>query len=174
MDDLEAEFADIINVEIKSVVAGKRQAQKLERFQEKLASLTFLDPACGSGNFLTETYLSLRNLENRVLRARLKSTSLGAEIFDPIKVSISQFYGIEINDFAVSVARSALWIAESQMIQETSDIVGRDLDFFPLKSYHNIVETNALTTQWSDVVACEHLNYIIGNPPFSGAQVMGK
>ena len=104
MDDLEAEFADIINVEIKSVVAGKRQAQKLERFQEKLASLTFLDPACGSGNFLTETYLSLRNLENRVLRARLKSTSLGAEIFDPIKVSISQFYGIEINDFAVSVA----------------------------------------------------------------------
>lgn len=134
LDDLEAEFADIINVEIKSVVAGKRQAQKLERFQEKLASLTFLDPACGSGNFLTETYLSLRNLENRVLRARLKSASLGAEIFDPIKVSISQFYGIEINDFAVSVARSALWIAESQMIQETSDIVGRDLDFFPLKS----------------------------------------
>ena len=174
LDALEAEFADIINTEIKSVVAGKRQAQKLERFQEKLASLTFLDPACGSGNFLTETYLSLRNLENRVLRARLKSASLGAEIFDPIKVSISQFYGIEINDFAVSVARSALWIAESQMIQETSDIVGRDLDFFPLKSYPNIVETNALTTPWSDVVAYEHLNYIIGNPPFSGAQVMGK
>lgn len=170
LDDLEAEFADIINTEIKSVVAGRRQAQKLERFQEKLASLTFLDPACGSGNFLTETYLSLRNLENRVLRARLKSASLGAEIFDPIKVSISQFYGIEINDFAVSVARSALWIAESQMIQETSDIVGRDLDFFPLKSYPNIVETNALTTPWSDVVNYEQLNYIIGNPPFSGAR----
>ena len=174
LDDLEAEFADIINVEIKSVVAGKRQAQKLERFQEKLASLTFLDPACGSGNFLTETYLSLRNLENRVLRARLKSASLGAEIFDPIKVSISQFYGIEINDFAVSVARSALWIAESQMIQETSDIVGRDLDFFPLKSYPNIVETNALTTPWNDVVNYEQLNYIIGNPPFSGARKKTK
>ena len=170
LDDLEAEFADIINTEIKSVVAGRRQAQKLERFQEKLASLTFLDPACGSGNFLTETYLSLRNLENRVLRARLKSASLGAEIFDPIKVSISQFYGIEINDFAVSVARSALWIAESQMILETSDIVGRDLDFFPLKSYPNVVETNALTTPWSDVVDYEQINYIIGNPPFSGAR----
>ena len=172
LDDLEAEFADIINVEIKSVVAGKRQAQKLERFQEKLASLTFLDPACGSGNFLTETYLSLRNLENRVLRARLKSASLGAEIFDPIKVSISQFYGIEINDFAVAVANTALWIAKNQMLEETKSIISHSHKLLPLDSRAHIVEANALTTPWEQVVDLKELSFIMGNPPFSGARFM--
>ena len=81
-------------------------------FQEKLAHLKFLDPACGSGNFLTETYLSLRRLENKVLQVLFGEGQgvLGIAASDIIKVSIQQFYGIEINDFAVTVAKTALWI----------------------------------------------------------------
>ncbi len=152
--------------EIKAVKVGKIRENKLNAFQEKLASLTFLDPACGSGNFLTETYLSLRHLENEILKQKTEQISMTAEGL--IKVSIGQFYGIEINDFAVTVAKTALWIAESQMMKETEDIVQRSLDFLPLKSYANIVEGNALRVDWESVVSKEKLNYIMGNPPFVG------
>ena len=164
LNDLKAEFQSILNS--KSETARKRQ---LERFHHKLASLKFLDPACGSGNFLTETYLSLRRLENDVIRARYSSASLDKDLWDPVKVSIGQFYGIEINDFAVTVARSALWIAESQMVQETCNIVGHELDFFPLKAFPSIKEANALTTPWEEVLSATECSYIIGNPPFAGA-----
>ena len=163
LDALKAEFRDILN--LKSVGPRGRQ---LERFHEKLASLQFLDPACGSGNFLTETYLSLRRLENDVIRSLYTDSSLSAEVFNPIKVSIGQFYGIEINDFAVTVARTALWIAESQMMQETIDIVGHELDFLPLKSYPNITEANALTLPWEQVLPAAECSYVMGNPPFGG------
>lgn len=92
----------------------------------------------------------------------------------PIKVSIKQFYGIEINDFAVSVAKAALWIAESQMLKETEDLINMNLDFFPLKSYPNIVEGNALRLDWESVVKMDELDYIMGNPPFVGASNMNK
>ncbi len=170
LDDLKAEFAELCSIQAKS-----RKQTALRAFQQKLASLTFLDPACGSGNFLTESYISLRRLENSVLR-ELSSDgqiSMGGE-FSPIQVSLSQFYGIEINDFAVSVAKTALWIAEHQMMKETATIVGTDLDFLPLKSYTNIVEGNALRMDWESVVPREKLSYIIGNPPFSGARWMSK
>ena len=163
LNDLKAEFQSILNS--KSEASKNRQ---LERFHHKLASLKFLDPACGSGNFLTETYLSLRRLENDVIRARYSSASLGNDLWNPVKVSIDQFYGIEINDFAVTVARSALWIAESQMVQETCNIVGHELNFFPLESYPSINEANALTTPWEDVLSATECSYIIGNPPFGG------
>lgn len=130
---------------------------------------TATDPACGSGNFLTETYLSLRKLENEVLKLILGDQvifGLGEE-FDPIMVSLSQFYGIEINDFAVSVARTALWIAEHQMMRRTEEILHSDLDFLPLKTYTNIHEGNALQINWNDVVSSDDLNYIMGNPPLS-------
>ncbi len=170
LDALKQEFGEILS--LKSEISRMRQ---LERFQQKLASLSFLDPACGSGNFLTEAYLSLRRLENDVIRARYSNNaSLGAEVFNPIMVSIGQFYGIEVNDFAVSVARTALWIAENQMIQETCDIVGHEIEFFPLKSYPNIVEGNALTMPWEQLIPYKDLDFIIGNPPFSGARMMSK
>lgn len=106
---------------------------KLEAFRDKLSGHKFLDPACGSGNFLTETYLSLRRLENEVLKLKYgDQTTL--ETGDVIRVSIGQFYGIEINDFAVTVAKTALCIAESQMMHETDEIVHTSLDFLPLKS----------------------------------------
>lgn len=148
LNDLKQEFE-----EIKSIKTKKTRDAKLEAFQSKLASLTFLDPACGSGNFLTETYLSLRRLENQAIH-ELKSGQITlGEVHNPIKVSIQQFYGIEINDFAVTVAKTALWIAESQMLEETKNIVyGFNDDFLPLKTYVNITEGNALRLDWNDVI----------------------
>ena len=160
--------------EIQAIPVKKTRDQKLEDFQKKLASLTFLDPACGSGNFLTETYLSLRRLENKAVALRLgDQIVLGDSTeFNPIQVSIGQFYGIEINDFAVTVAKTALWIAESQMMKETEEIVRMHMEFLPLTSYANIVEGNALRIDWETVVPKEKLNYIMGNPPFVGFTYM--
>ena len=170
LDDLRDELN-----QIKALKTDKLRSLRLKAFQQKLASLHFLDPACGSGNFLTETYLSLRRLENECLRLLQADgqIALGGD-FSPIQVSIGQFYGIEINDFAVSVARTALWIAEAQMMTETESIVGRDLDYLPLKSYPNIMEGNALRIDWEDVCPHEQMNYIMGNPPFSGARKMSE
>lgn len=148
--------------------------KSLQAFQDKLASLTFFDPACGSGNFLTETYISLRRLENKAVQKIFKEQPLMGELYNPIKVSIHQFYGIEINDFAVSVATTALWIAELQMLRETERIATFEVDPLPLKTYHNIHEGNALRLDWSEVIAPENLNYIMGNPPFVGARWMNK
>lgn len=151
-------------------IKRSRIKNRLTRFQDlqnKLASLKFLDPACGSGNFLTETYLSLRRLENNILREIKKFTSLPP---NPIKVSIQQFYGIEINDFAVAVAQTALWIAENQMLQETEKFLDHDLNSLPLKNYPNIVNANALRKNWAEIVSPDDLNFIIGNPPFRGTK----
>lgn len=161
--------------EIKQISVVKTKKKRLEEFQNKLASLKFLDPACGSGNFLTETYLSLRKLENETISELTGGQILfGDESFSPIKVSIGQFYGIEINDFAVTVAKTALWIAESQMMRETENILHINLDFLPLKSYTNITEANALRIDWNDVIPKEELNYIMGNPPFVGKKEQTK
>ena len=148
----------------------ERQAELL-KLQNDLGNLKFLDPACGSGNFLTETYLSLRRLENKILKEISGGTGY-LDLGDVIKVKINQFYGIEINDFAVSVAKTALWIAESQMLAETEGIVNQNFDLLPLKSNANIVEGNALRIDWNTVCPAEQLSYIIGNPPFVGARVM--
>ena len=167
-DDLRAELDGILEVSVE-----RTRRAKLEAFQSKLASLTFLDPACGSGNFLTETYLSLRRLENEAISA-LHHDQITLDIGNPIKVSIGQFYGIEINDFAVTVAKTALWIAESQMMKETEDVVHMSLDFLPLRSYANIVEGNAMRLDWEGVVDKLKLDYIMGNPPFVGYSLQSK
>lgn len=157
--------------QIKTIQVEKTRTRKLEEYRKKLSSLIFLDPACGSGNFLTETYLSLRRLENEALKL-IYQGQIVLGLDDLIKVSIGQFYGIEINDFAVTVAKTALWIAESQMMKETEEIVNMTLDFLPLKSYANIVEGNALRLDWESVVPKDKLNYIMGNPPFHGFTFM--
>ena len=169
LDDLKAEFE-----EIKKISVLRTQEKKLHALQDKLASLSFLDPSAGSGNFLTESYLQLRKLENEILRILTHGQIMLGVVVNPIKVSISQFYGIEINDFAVTVARTALWIAENQMLKETEDIVHMQLDFLPLKTNAYIVEGNALQIDWNDVVDKSKLNYIMGNPPFVGARWMSK
>ena len=169
LNDLRSELDTILEEPVE-----RQRQKKLEAYQDKLASLTFLDPACGSGNFLTETYLSLRRLENEVIRQRHHGQSFFS--FDAeniIKVSIQQFYGIEINDFAVAVATTALWISEAQMLRETERIIKHEIDFLPLKSYTNIAEGNALRMDWQSV-APANLNYIMGNPPFVGYSLQSK
>ncbi len=167
LDDLKTELADI-----KATSVAKTKRDKALAYQQKISNLTFFDPACGSGNFLTESYTSLRRLENEALRIVYGGDRVIGEMADPVKVSINQFYGIEINDFACSVAQTALWIAESQMMQETDEIVGFSLDPLPLKSYTNIHEGNALRMDWNEVVPADELDYIMGNPPFIGASMM--
>ena len=157
--------------EIKAITVDNTRDKRLRGFQTKLAGLRFFDPACGSGNFLTETYLSLRRMENEVI-AILNRDQIVMNIGNPIQVSISQFYGIEINDFAVAVARTALWIAESQMMKATEDVVHMQLEFLPLKTAANIVEGNALRLDWEKIIPKYELNYIMGNPPFVGARLM--
>ena len=168
LDELKAEFE-----EIRQIAIVKTREKKLRALQEKMASMSFLDPAAGSGNFLIESYLQLRKIENEILRILTGGQITMGEVTNPIKVSISQFYGIEINDFAVTVARTALWIAENQMMKETEDIVHMNLDFLPLKTNASIVEGNALIIDWNDVVNKNKLTYIMGNPPFSGGMYMG-
>lgn len=169
LDDLKKELE-----EIKSIQVENTRKKRLVAYQEKLASLKFLDPACGSGNFLTETYLSLRKLENEAVSCYYEGQMVLGDFVDPIKVSISQFYGIEINDFAVTVAKTALWIAESQMIQETQKIVHMDIDFLPLTTNAFIHEGNALRMDWNNVLPHGACSYVMGNPPFVGARFMGK
>ena len=169
LNDLRAELATILEIKV-----NKTLLSRLEDFRNRLATLTFLDPACGSGNFLTETYISLRRLENEALRAIYGGQKQFNIDTNLIRVGIHQFYGIEINDFAVTVAKTALWIAESQMMQETEEIVEHDLDFLPLKSYANITEANALRIDWTDVVSKDKLSYIMGNPPFVGYSLQSK
>ena len=170
LNDLRRELDEILEEKVE-----RQRQKKLDAYQDHLASLTFLDPACGSGNFLTETYLSLRRLENECIRERYHGQAfLGFEEVNPIKVSIQQFYGIEINDFAVTVATTALWISEAQMLRETEKIIRRDIDFLPLKTYTNIIEGNALRVDWQSVVPKEKLNFIIGNPPFVGLSLRNE
>lgn len=171
LDELKDEFEQVKNAGSDIKVKNASKA-----FQDKLSKLKFLDPAAGSGNFLTETYLCLRRLENEALKLVL-GDQIGMrfeDMIDPIKVSIDQFYGIEINDYAVSVAKTAMWIAEAQTMQETTEILHQDLDFLPLKSNVNIHEGNALRMDWNDVVPAQSLSYIMGNPPFVGARMMNK
>ena len=171
LDDLKQEFR-----EIKELKQPKTIEKRINEFQEKLANLTFLDPACGSGNFLTETYLSIRRLENQVIAYKNKNQGqwLLDNVDSPIKVSINQFYGIEINDFAVTVAKTALWIAECQMMKETEDIILSDLDFLPLTTNASIIEENALRIDWNKVISSDKVDYIMGNPPFVGFTYMSK
>lgn len=172
LDSLKEELQKLLNAPL-----GKKRAKNLREFQKKLAGLTFLDPACGSGNFLTETYISLRRLENECLQAINQGN---ADLFwnnldfSPVLVNLGQFFGIEINDFAASVAKTALWIAELQMLFETEMILKKELDFLPLKNYTHIVENNALRLDWNAVIPAENLNYILGNPPFAGYVYQNK
>ena len=168
LDDLKNELK-----EIQQITVQRTKDKKLRDFQTKLANLRWLDPASGSGNFLTETYISIRRLENEVIKELQRGQiTFGFDESSPIHVSIDQFYGIEINDFAVTVAKTALWIAESQMMKETEDIVHMNLDFLPLTTNAFIVEGNALKLDWESIVPKMQLSYIMGNPPFVGTKNM--
>ena len=171
LNDLKKEYNEIMALKTLRI-----RDDKLAAFIRKLASLKFFDPACGSGNFLTESYIELRRLENSALYTLSGGTMMfdGEGEFDPISVKISQFYGIEINDFAVKVAQTALWIAEAKMLHETENLLGKRIAFLPLKTSANIHEGNALRTDWESIVPKNELSYILGNPPFVGQQLRSK
>lgn len=167
INDLKEELEDI-----KKISLLRTKKDELKKFQSKLASLKFLDPACGSGNFLTETYTSLRKLENEVILILTEGQVSWGQVINLIQVSIKQFYGIEINDFAATVAKTALWIAEHQMMKETEDIIHMSISFLPLKTNATIIEGNALQLNWNKIIHKNSLSYIMGNPPFIGARLM--
>ena len=177
LNNLNSQFKNIMSL---NSLSKKERIKRLKALQNHMASLSFLDPAAGSGNFLTESYLSLRRLENDILRETVLDSAGSALLgfneaeFHPIKISIDQFYGIEINDFAVAVARTAMWIAEAQMLKETEHIVKREIAFFPLHSFVNIHEANALQLDWENIISSKKLNFIIGNPPFLGYKQQSK
>lgn len=162
LDDLKTELADIKRMQ------KKNRVDALKNLQNKIASLNFLDPACGSGNFLTETFLSLRRLENEIIEELVHLYAVLPD--NPIKVSPRQFYGIEINDFAAAVARLALSIADIQMKIETSWIISKKkrLPELPLTKYISVITANANQIDWRTVAP--NVDYIIGNPPFRGAR----
>ena len=161
-----AELTRRVN-EVTALPPSSSTQKKLKELQTEIASLSFLDPASGSGNFLTETFICLRRLENRIIAA-LQQGQGELDLGLTVKVSISQFHGIEVNDFAVSVAKTALWIAEAQMLKETAEILHREPDYLPLKDYDGIIEGNALRMDWP------YSNYIMGNPPFVGHQYRNR
>ena len=168
LDGLKTELEQI--EESRDLMNDRAWRRKLGQYQDKLASLQFLDPACGSGNFLTETFLRLRELENRAIADRLHGQGyidLGGEN-SLVKVSIDQFHGIEINDFAVSVAKTALWIAEQQALDDTEDIAGQALPHLPLHDSGNIIQANALRCDWNELLPANECSYVMGNPPFVG------
>ena len=178
LNDLRAELNEIKGINTRKI-DGSRNASslnaknaKLDAFREKLSKIHILDPAAGSGNFLTESYLSLRELENEAIAERYKGEMFLGVLENPIKVSIDQLHGIEINDFAVAVNKTALWIAEAQMYEKTRALVSINEEFLPLHSNSNVVEGNALQMDWNTVCSKYQLTYIIGNPPFLGARVM--
>ena len=167
LDDLKGELAGILN---DSSLGERARRNRLEKYHDKLASLTFFDPACGSGNFLSETYISLRRLETKVLSelSHGQTSMVFDESHSPLKVSLSQFHGIEINDFAVQVSNTALWIAELQANAEAQVVVTQDIEDLPLKDNARVTRANALRVDWADILPAKECNYIIGNPPFIG------
>lgn len=169
LDDLKAEFDAIRTDEELSVI---KRRNKYRRFHEKLCSLVFFDPACGSGNFLTETFICLKRLEYAVLKEykskqmSLFDSSVEGEV--ELRIKLDQFYGIEINDFAVSVAETALWISRLKANRDYMLLLDLDEKDFPLDDRANIICENALRFDWNDLVEPSRVSYIMGNPPFVG------
>ena len=167
LDALKAEFEDARS----HPVAGGARRKALEDLHAKVGGISVLDPACGSGNFLTESYLCLRQLENRILlelageQSYLSFEDQGER---DVLVSLANFHGIELEDFACCVARTALWIAEKQADADTAKVTQRVYQELPLRDYEGIMCANALRIDWEDAVPASEVDYVIGNPPFIG------
>lgn len=173
LDDLKTELERIVRLPIGSAGEKDRKYRELENYRNRLADMRFLDPACGSGNFLTECYKSLYDLELRAIENELEFRhDVIMPNTDPCKVRMGQFYGIEIDHFAASVARASLWIAGCQLIQQTAKVLHCAIDPLPLDKNNYVVHGDALETDWETVLkpSKNHPTYIIGNPPFKGAR----
>ena len=163
LDDLRAEFED-------ACLSMNRRAA-LERFQNKLAGLTFLDPACGSGNFLAISYRELRRLETEVILELHDTSKQRLDVSGLSKVNVGQFYGIETKAFSVKIAEISLWMTDHLMNRELGERYGQAYSRIPLKQHPRIVCADALKTEWDEVLPAARCSYILGNPPYSGAKV---
>ena len=167
-------FLDGLRVEFTKV---KGSRAKLHEFHEKLASLTFLDPACGCGNFLVIAYRELRLLELDVILALYEKGQEAGQVTDPrllIKCNVDQFYGIEIEEFPAQIAQLALWLVDHQVNLRVSELFGNPFERLPLRKSATIRHGNALRIDWNDVVPAAELDYILGNPPFAGKKEQDK
>lgn len=177
LNDLSTELEDILQMPVDTQNGRVIQYGKLEEYRKKLASLRFLDPACGSGNFLTEIYKSIHELEIKAIVQEFeRNYSTQIDTTDPCMVSINQFFGIEIDHFAASVARASLWIAACQLLQETEKVLHCSLPLLPLDKNNNILCADALTANWGNLVKRKTMSptYIISNPPFQGYSKMTR
>lgn len=153
---------------------AKSNSKKLKAFHHKLSTLKFLDPACGSGNFLIITYRELRLLEIDILRELFKKGEQVLDISSILWLDVDQFYGIEYDEFAARIAEVAMWLIDHQMNMLVSEEFGQYYTRLPLKNSAQIVHANSLQIDWEDVVSKEELSYIIGNPPFIGSKLLDK
>jgi len=170
LDDLKAQFKTI-----EKLKQANKRNQKLIGLMDEIQNLSFLDPACGCGNFLIITYRELRKLELHILQAQQKDAGqlhIGIEIEPQIK--LNNFYGIEIDEWPARIAEVAMWLTQHQMNVEFAKAFGTEPDLLPLIQHANIRHANALELDWAEVVAKDELNYIIGNPPFVGKNFRTK
>ncbi len=173
LDNLRTELGRIVNLPIRTAIEKDHKYRELESYRNRLADMRFLDPACGSGNFLTECYKSLHELELKAIESELEFMhDFIMPNTDPCKVRMGQFFGIEIDHFAASVARASLWIAGCQLIQQTAKVLHCDIDPLPLDKNNYVVCADALVTDWEELLKPNrnHPTFIIGNPPFKGAR----
>lgn len=165
-------FLDGLRAEFEKV---KRDKKKLVAFHQKLATITILDPACGCGNFLVIAYRELRLLELDVLAELYKAASSGMlDVSSIVFVDVDQFYGIEIEEFPAQIAQVSLWMADHQMNLRVSEAFGQYFARLPLKKAPSVINANALTTDWKDLVQPAKLTYIVGNPPFLGHHLQSE
>jgi hypothetical protein len=161
LDELWAEFERV-----------KSNRTRLFDFHKRLRRLTFLDPACGCGNFLVITYRELRLLELDILRAAHSSGQRVLDIHRLIEINVDQFYGIEIEEFPAQIAQVALWLTDHQMNQKVAEEFGLYFARIPLVTTPHIHCANALATDWNDVLPAERCSYVLGNPPFVGSKLL--
>ena len=160
LDRLREEFS-----RLQGLRPGKDKEKKLHAFHERIASLRFLDPACGCGNFLIMAYRELRRLENDIIREIYGTKGL---VLDERKVSMDHFYGIEIEDWPAQIAHISMYLMEHVMNLETNKLFHTAFPTIPLKRSVAVVAKNALTHDWNRVLPASECDYILGNPPFGG------
>lgn len=164
-------FLDDLKAEFQKLRAGAAKTKALESFHQKLATLRFLDPACGCGNFLVIAYRELRSLELEVIKAiHGDQLALGLEIEHIAKVNVDQFYGIEIDEFPALIAETAMWLTDHQVNIAFSKAFGKHYLRIPLKKSATIHHGNALRTPWESVLPPDKCSFIMGNPPFVGSK----
>lgn len=187
LDDLTASYQNLVDKinenEDKDITDKTRRENRntfireLESLLDRISNIKFLDPACGSGNFLIITYKEIRRLEVKILKSLRELRQDGTiDFFETSKISLNQFYGIELDDFAHEVARLSLWIAEYQMNLEAENEINLKSAFLPLRDAGNITQGNALRLDWNEILPHQSDDeiYLIGNPPYIGSKLQNK